>query len=168
MKLYEPFDFFTNKECEEIIEYAKNNTPEPGLTKKDTEKYRNNRVVWYNNSEPWQKWIDMFAEMQPAIDSIETPQISFYTPGEEYKWHVDGPETSSRTHMRYFSLVCEIQSAPGAELEIKDKEFKLQRGQAIIFRSHIFHRATSPTVGERISFTIWARARTKDIDLLSN
>ena len=157
MKLYEPFKFLTNEECDNLIAYANTHKIEPGTTLRSGT-VRNNRVVWYKDSESWAKWISMFNTLDPVIDWIQTPQIAFYKPGEEYKWHVD-TWPKYRTHIRHFTLTCEIQSAPGARLEIKNKNFQLERGDAIIFKPQDEHRAVSPTKGERISFTIWAMAK---------
>ena len=157
MKLYEPFQFLTANECDEIIKYADTSEIKPGTTLRSG-KVRNNRVAWYKESHQWQKWISMFNTIDPVIDWIQTPQVAFYKPGEEYKWHVD-TWPNYRTHIRHFTLTCELQSAPGARLEIENQQFDLKRGQAIIFKPHDKHRAVSPTDGQRISLTIWAMAK---------
>jgi len=157
MKLYEPFQFLTANECDKIIEYADRSEIKPGTTLRSG-KVRNNRVAWYKESNQWQKWITMFNTIDPVIDWIQTPQVAFYKPGEEYKWHVD-TWPDYRTHIRHFTLTCELQSAPGARLEIENQQFDLTRGQAIIFKPQDKHRAVSPTKGERISLTIWAMAK---------
>ena len=158
MKMYEPFQFLTAAECDEIVEYAQGKTQAGTTLARGT--VRNNRVAWYKESTHWAKWIQMFNEIDPVIDWIQTPQIGFYRPGEEYKWHVD-TWPNYRTHIRHFTLTCELQSAPGARLELENKSFNLQKGEAIIFRPSDRHRAVSPTEGERISFTIWAMALNK-------
>lgn len=156
--MYEPFQFLTAAECDEIVEYAQGKTQAGTTLARGT--VRNNRVAWYKESTHWAKWIQMFNEIDPVIDWIQTPQIGFYRPGEEYKWHVD-TWPNYRTHIRHFTLTCELQSAPGARLELENKSFNLQKGEAIIFRPSDRHRAVSPTEGERISFTIWAMALNK-------
>jgi len=157
MKLYEPFQFLTANQCDDIIDYADKTEVRPGTTLRKGN-VRNNRVAWYKESREWAKWISMFNTIDPVIDWIQTPQIAFYKPGEEYKWHVD-TWPNYRTHIRHFTLTCELQSAPGARLELENKQFKLERGQAIIFKPQDRHRAVSPTDGERISLTIWAMAK---------
>ena len=157
MKLYEPFQFLSAEECDRIIEYGKKSQIEDAKNPA-----RKNRIVWYWESEQWQKWIEMLNTIEPVIEWIQTPQISFYTPGEKYDWHDDG-WPSYRTHIRHFTLTCELQSAPGAGFEMKDRSIPpLAKGQAVIFRSTEKHRATSPTNGERISFTIWAMSKNKN------
>ena len=157
MKLYEPFQFLTANECDSIIEYANRSEIKAGTTLRSG-KVRNNRVAWYKESVQWPKWISMFNTIDPVIDWIQTPQVAFYKPGEEYKWHVD-TWPNYRTHIRHFTLTCELQSAPGARLEVENQQFNLERGQAIIFKPQDKHRAVSPTDGERISLTIWAMAK---------
>ena len=157
MKLYEPFQFLTADECDSIIEYADRSEIKAGATLRSGT-VRNNRVAWYKESSQWSKWISMFNTIDPVIDWIQTPQVAFYKPGEEYKWHVD-TWPNYRTHIRHFTLTCELQSAPGARLEIENQQFSLERGQAIIFKPQDKHRAVSPTDGERISLTIWAMAK---------
>ena len=156
MKLYEPFQFLTATECDELISYAKGKL-KPGST---LGKFsgRNNRIAWYEDSHHWAKWIAMFNTIDPVIDWIQTPQIAFYKPGEHYDWH-DDRWPSYRTHTRHFTLTCELQSAPGGKLEFENNNFMLRRGQAIIFKPSDKHKAVSPTEGERISFTIWAMAK---------
>lgn len=157
MKLYEPFKFLTDSECEEILNYAYNKQ-----IKNAENPVRQNRIVWYEDSKYWQRWIDMFNSIEPVIDWIQTPQISFYKPGEKYDWHTD-KWPQYRTHIRHFTLTCELQSAPGACFEMADRQIPpLGKGQAVIFKSTEKHRATSPTVGERISFTIWTMAKNKN------
>ena len=155
MKLYEPFDFLTDNQCNELIDYAQDRI-KPGAT---LGKFagRNNRVAWYEDSKYWSEWISIFNKIEPVIDWIQTPQIAFYRPGEHYDWHAD-TWPKYRTHIRHFTLTCELQSASGGKLELQDKSFSLKRGQAIIFKPEDKHRAVSPTDGERISFTIWAMA----------
>ena len=157
MQLYKPFNFLTNELCDEIIQYAKNKNFKKGTTL-GKNNVRKNRIVWYKESKHWQRWIDIFNKIESKIDWIQDPQISFYSPGEKYDWHVD-TWPAYRTHIRHFSLTCELQSAPGGKLDLENKNFLLRNGQAIIFKPSDRHRAISPTRGERISFTIWAMAK---------
>ena len=99
MKLYEPFNFLTAEECDEIVSYAQDKI-ENGTT---LGKYtgRNNRIAWYKESKYWAKWIDMFNSIDPVIDWIQTPQIALYRPGEHYDWHVD-TWPQFRTHKTFY------------------------------------------------------------------
>ena len=159
MQMYKPFQFLTENECDEIITYAEKEKQLPGNTLgKDKNPVRSNRIVWYKNAERWKDWISMFNGIENKIDWIQDPQISFYSPGEKYDWHVD-TWPKYRTHIRYFTLTCELQTAPDAGFQIEGFTFDpLKKGQAIIFKPQDRHRATTPSDGTRISFTIWAMA----------
>ena len=158
MKLYEPFQFLTDQECDQLISYAYKNNIIAGRTLGKSTK-RKNRIVWYKESHQWQKWIDMFNSIDNCIDWIQDPQISFYKPGEKYDWHVD-TTPKHRTHIRFFTLICELQTAPDSQLQLQKHTYSpLSKGQAIIFKPEDEHRATTPLSGERISFTIWAMAK---------
>ena len=161
MKLYEPFQFLTAEECDDIVAYARKHIISKGTTLGSKE-VRNNRIVWFKESNKWPKWISMFNKIDPVIDWIQTPQIAFYKPGEEYKWHVD-TWTNYRTHIRHFTLTCELQTASGSAFEIENHNLPgLKKGEAVIFKPQDRHRATTPREGERISFTIWAMALNTD------
>jgi len=104
----------------------------------------------------------MFNSIEPVIDWIQEPQISFYSPGEQYDWHVD-TWPNYRTHIRHFTLTCELQTASGSAFEIENHNLPgLKKGEAVIFKPQDRHRATTPREGERISFTIWAMALNTD------
>ena len=158
MKLYEPFQFLTTEERINILLYCNQQQPVAGTTQ-GPNTVRNNRVVWYRDSRYWNHWIDRFNTIEPVIEWIQTPQISYYRPGESYGWHRD-QNASMRTHERYYTLTCELQSADGGYLEIEDcQQNNLAQGEAIVFHSERRHRAVSPTSGERISLTVWAMAK---------
>ena len=156
MRLYKPFQFLTVDQCDEIISYAQDKIVDGTTLGKYTG--RNNRVAWYKENKYWAKWIEMFNSIDPVIDWIQTPQIAFYKPGENYDWHVD-TWPNFRTHIRHFTLTCELQSAPDGKLELENNNFVLSKGQAMIFKPNDKHRALSPSQGERISFTIWAMTK---------
>ena len=160
MKLYEPFQFLTTEECDELIAYGHPREKRPGtLIGKENKKLRDNRIVWFKDSRKWQKWIDMFNTIEHKIDWIMDPQISYYKPGEHYGWHTD-QSVSMRTHQRYFTLTCNLQTAPGSGFEIRGIDLgPMEKGEAVIFPSTDRHRALTPTSGERISLTIWAMAK---------
>ena len=121
MKLYEPFQFLTDDECDELIRYAQDKIQAGTTLGKST--IRNNRIAWYKDSSRWEEWIKMFNTIEPVIDWIQDPQIAFYKPGEEYKWHTD-KWPSNRTHIRHFTLTCELQSATNGGIELENKSIQ--------------------------------------------
>ena len=95
-----------------------------------------------------------------AIDWVETPQISFYSPGEYFELHTDQQEVSRRTHIRHLTLTANLQVAHGGHIEVLGRQYTdMKKGQAVVFESSCQHRAISPIAGERISFTIWGMAK---------
>ena len=68
MTLYEPFQFLNPIECDQIIEYAKQYPFKKGTTGNKSFKGRNNRIVWYEDSQRWKEWIEMFNKIEPVID----------------------------------------------------------------------------------------------------
>ena len=160
MRLYEPFQFLTAEECDNIIAYGSPRKKRYGtLIGEGNTDLRNNRVVWYKDTSKWQEWINVFNTIENKIDWIMDPQISYYTPGEHYGWHTDKSE-SMGSHKRYFTLTCNLQTAPGSGFEIEGIDLKnMEKGEAVIFPSTDNHRAITPTSGERISLTIWAMAK---------
>ena len=161
MKMYEPFQFLTTEECDDLVNYSREHSAYTGNSL-SAGKVNNARIVWYEEKHArWQDWIDCFNKIEPVVDWIQSPQIATYHPGEERQWHVDTwPEF--RPTARRFTLTCELQSAPGGKLEVENKNFVLTKGQAIIFRPEDKHRAVAPIEGERISLTIWAMSKNLD------
>ena len=161
--MYKIFDFLDQEYVEYIRQYYFDNDSQEGnLAGNQADKQlRDNRIVWFNDSTRWNNWIEFLKTYDEKIDWIQTPQISYYGPGQHYGWHTDSDFTR-RTHKRYLTLNAEIQSAPGAGFEIKDHGIiKMKPGQAVVFPSKDLHRALPPTSGSRISFTIWGMALTK-------
>ena len=161
-KLLEVFDFIDDNLCDEIISYGQNKIKQQGkLYNGQTNiKLRNNRIVWYAESEKYQQWTDYLKQFDASIDWIETPQISYYTPGEYFELHTDHQEGSKRTHIRKLTLTANLQTANGGCIEVLGKRYEeMKKGQAVVFESSSQHRAISPFTGERISFTIWGMAK---------
>ena len=159
MKLYEPFQFLTTEECDEIIAYGKPRKKRPGIVIGEYNHIRNNRVVWYKDTKHWKKWISMFKKFDSRVECIMDPQISYYLPGEHYDWHTDR-SINNQNYQRHFTLTCNLQTAPGSMFELENINLpQLNKGEAVVFPSEDKHRATTPTSGERISLTIWSMVK---------
>ena len=76
MKLYEPFQFLTEEECDQLLEYGRSSHKQTGKTLGKSA-LRKNRIVWYRESKWWPKWLMMFQKMDESIEWIQDPQISF-------------------------------------------------------------------------------------------
>ena len=161
-KLLEVFDFIDDTLCDEIIGYGQNEIKQQGklYTGQTNTQLRNNRIVWYKDSKKYQQWTNYLKEFDASIDWIETPQISYYLPGEYFELHTDQQEGSKRTHIRKLTLTANLQTADEGCIEVLGKKYaEMKKGQAVVFQSSCQHRAISPTAGERISFTIWGMAK---------
>jgi len=82
-------------------------------------------------------------------------QVSRYSTGEFYDWHIDLIESNVRKSVRSLTLTCTLETAPGATLSFDTGEVDLKKGEAILFDSTTRHRANAPSTGTRWSFTIW-------------
>lgn len=161
-KILEIFDFLDNATCDQMIKYGQQAHKEQGklYTGQTNTQLRNNRIVWYKDSQHYQRWTDFLKNFDAGIDWVETPQISYYTPGEYFELHTDQQEGSKRTHIRKLTLTANLQTADGGCIEVLGKKYaEMKKGQAVVFESSCQHRAISPITGERISFTIWGMAR---------
>jgi PKHD-type hydroxylase len=92
------------------------------------------------------------------LTDLEPLQLARYPVGGAYDWHVDlGP---GRASLRKLSV--SIQLSPpdtydGGDLEFPDVVGPVTRaqGSAIVFPSHLRHRVTAVTRGERWSVVGW-------------
>jgi predicted 2-oxoglutarate/Fe(II)-dependent dioxygenase YbiX len=161
-RILEIFDFLDNINCDQIMNYGQQAQKEQGklYTGQTNTQLRNNRIVWYKDSRHYQIWTDFLKNFDPEIDWVETPQISYYTPGEYFELHTDQQEGSKRTHIRRLTLTANLQTADGGCIEVLGKKYtEMKKGQAVVFASSCQHRAISPITGERISLTIWGMAK---------
>lgn len=87
--------------------------------------------------------------MHPGVSALR------YLPGQLFAPHRD---RSANYPNRLYTSVVEVQSAPGARLELLDGWdglISLAEGDLVIFDSGIMHEATPPLSGERISLVTW-------------
>jgi len=83
----------------------------------------------------------------------EPVQALRYKPGQRFTMHTDNGESHPR---RAWTCVVEMQSAPGARLEIEDwPDVVLEPGDLVVFPSGYRHQATPPTEGKRYSVVMW-------------
>lgn len=168
MQLDTVFQLLDQDQVHRVLEQHRSTTLESGSVG-DPEKfkhYRNNSVTWHYA----QDWIynlvlDKLRELAAFnIDRVELPyQIAEYNPGEYYNWHADsGPGYRDRT----LTLVCTLQTAPGAVFETRHNSYDLAPGEAVIIYSGQEHRATSPQQGTRISLTVWGLEPTNLVELV--
>ena len=105
------------------------------------------------------------------IDGIEDIQVTRYSEGDFYDWHVDasnwnivrnGKECNRKISVTVFLNDPEEYEGGEFDLEIhsplKDvryESFKLSKGSIIVFPSDKWHRVRPVTKGSRYSLVIW-------------
>lgn len=158
IKLNEPFQLWTPSQCENLIERAKNNLEESKVYRPPkTHRVRTNLVSWIELTQEEKDYCwEIIKPFWNKVTWFEHPvQISKYSEGDFYDWHRDEKPGAGRSSIRYLTLTCTLQTAPGATIELRDKLFDLQQGEAVIFYSRSEHKANPPTQGSRWAFTIW-------------
>ena len=162
--LYQPVKLLSHKQCRQIIKSAQRGGMSPGWTVRGTSSMRTNSVHWYTDA--GDRLVNeirnhMVSTAELPVHWIKRPyQITRYCEGELYDWHRDWiPQWQSRSSNRSLTMVCTLQSAPGAVLELEDHTFDLEPGWAVTFPARDLHRATAPTEGERWSMTVWGMQR---------
>ena len=90
-------------------------------------------------------------------------QLTRYTPGQHYDWHMDlGPKKAS---LRKITLVLRLGSnkdAQGGGTEIfqgdsADSHVHADVGDVVVFPSFVIHRASPVNTGVRWSLVIWLK-----------
>jgi hypothetical protein len=157
--LEKPFQLFEPRECQQLIEQARELMPGRVMGADPLRTSRNNNVFWQELDENLKQRLWMLAERfrprYPWTWFQEPVQISRYAPGEYYDWHSDTYGTEGRSSVRCLTLTCTLRPAPGAVFAFEDQEFDLATGQAVFFDSHRLHRAAAPISGERWALTVW-------------
>lgn len=165
MKLYEPFRLFSESECTDIINLAKQSPEKNAKAGGDYNPgIRNNTVFWvdYPNAHYLQHQMRFLTEY--PVTWLEEPiQISKYDKGQFYHWHKD-QMVNSRTSARLLTLTCTLQTAPGALFETKNHTFELDTGEAVIIPSDVEHRALPPITGTRWALTAWGMGPNPNLD----
>lgn len=94
------------------------------------------------------------AIVQPiTVPHWGSPQLVLYEPGMKFDWHKD----SGTIHgYRLFTGIIEVQSAPGARLEIRGfPDIVLNAGDLVVFPASCHSRDTSPSSGNRVMLWNW-------------
>jgi PKHD-type hydroxylase len=99
--------------------------------------------------------------------------VSRYLPGMEYGWHVDSPLMGSaagtiRTDLSMTIFLSEPNDYEGGELEIESdsglQQFKLNKGDAILYPTTKLHRVAPVTKGVRLVAVSCVQSFVKDTE----
>jgi len=177
-------NIITKNEAQELINWARPNLKEAILiaTKVKQYNHRNNKVAWYDNSEPIaQKIIKRIQKIVKLPEkNFEKIQICNYQPGEYFKHHQDQCHTNdepclkdlARGGQRLFNCLLYLNEGfEGGETDFPKlkKKFKLPIGDGVLWamtnkqgnKVHPLaeHAGLPITSGEKWIANIWARKR---------
>ena len=162
---------FTAKLCKEIIDLSSTLKKEQGkiLNKGIEKRRRQSTINWlpFNKMQPM--YDDLIYLVQKInrnhfgfsnIQIIEEAQVSEYSKGQFYDWHMDSAvDMDIEPPVRKLSMTLLLNDPSkfeGGNLEIAGKKMShMKQGHAAIFASFLQHRVTPVTKGIRKSLVIW-------------
>lgn len=170
---------FTEEECDAIIqagELCEFQKAAVGIKNNNeiNEKIRNTDIVWLepNDDTIWifERMNELIAKInfdkfQMDLDRFDGFQYSKYKTDGHYDWHTDIIETGHNGLFRKLSvslLLSNPKDYKGGDFWItgsseKDAhKIKLKKGDLIVFYSHLPHKVSKVTEGERITLVTWA------------
>ena len=126
---------------------------------------RANSIAWLSRPD-WQWLYDNLhaaasgADLWDSSVAGATGEVQFarYEAGEHYGWHADSdPNAPGEISRRTLSIVVVVSEAEsGGVLEVRGvPSLDLRAGDAVVFPSHVEHRATAVAVGRRESLVLW-------------
>lgn len=134
---------------------------------------RSSRILWISDEE---KFKHLYEEMANIINNVndhcynyslygfECFQYSEYHASENghYTWHIDTSVRGGQKHVRKLSFSAGLNdNYEGGELEFRmgpnTVQYKLKKGQIIVFPSFILHRVAPVTKGVRKTLVGWSR-----------
>tara|TARA_R110000823_G_scaffold287150_1_gene405445 strand:+ start:1526 stop:2143 length:618 start_codon:yes stop_codon:yes gene_type:complete len=152
-------------------------------TKKDLKKKRDSSITFLEEDFIY-KEIDQIINVANfnagwnfKLDHYQPAQFTVYGKGQHYNWHVDSSSNpysqehhkNFRGKIRKLSMSISLNDSKeykGGELLIdlsspmKKEIFKIdklkEKGTAVVFPSHLWHRVTPVTKGVRYSLVVWA------------
>jgi len=159
---YQPQEMLTPKQCNHILKRLRRAEWIRGWTRSGVAEWRTDSVAWYEAEQygkmlyHWRRFLSSTAEL--PVDWIQTPyQVSRFEPGNLHEWHRhDRGDRTENLSSNSVSLICNLQTAPGAWTETDSGEFDLPAGWGIVFPATDRIRHTAPVSGTRILITVWS------------
>ncbi len=173
------FDFFTESECDEILEYYDKAKFEAGKMKfngKDISTDDKNTLMMSFSSSYYQKCLEIFREAFNRNDNLNLvtsavkytlPNFLRYDPGMYYRYHIDNYVMSDV----YTDYSCTIflndpDEYDGGELVIKvgdlDQSIKLKRGKLLVYDTGLYHEVKDVISGSRKCLVFWMESAFRD------
>ena len=155
---YQPREILTPKQCNHILKRLRRAEWTRGWTRSGVTEWRTDSVAWYEQADLYY-WFRKHLVSTAAlpVDWTQTPyQISRFEPGNLHEWHRhDHGDRAENLSSNSVSLICNLQTAPGAWTETDSGEFDLPAGWGIVFPAVDRIRHTAPVSGTRILITVW-------------
>ena len=168
-------DDFTPEFCQAIIKLADNLEEKEALVSqgKRIEQIRNNSMFGIDDPNFIQTvlYSVLAANLQQGwnfdIQGVQPLQLSKYTVGEKYSWHMDYDHKEQARKLTFnvvlnddyeggdFQFSWGSPSAPYKKRVINEEAMKIP-GRIVVFPSYYYHRVTPVTKGVRYSLTGWA------------
>jgi len=166
---------FSPAECNQIIALQKDTDPVfSELHDGAGNKLRDSHLFWIRRSEQnnwmFERLLAIGREYNETYqfelcDEISTAQLTRYTEGQQYGWHMD--LGAGEASLRKISMVVELTdmaSHIGGGIEIFygddiNPKVKLNTGDVLVFPSFVMHRASRVQSGVRWSLVLWLNGR---------
>lgn len=163
------------KDCDDLVEQYKDQDFEEAKINDSEDaplKIRKSKVIWINARSLIARTV--FSYVQEANQrnfglnlsgDNELVQLTKYDIGDQYNWHVDNIQKSSKEPLRVLSASVQLskpEDYTGGEIQlfngtIDPEVLPIQnQGSIIVFRSLEWHRVTELTKGVRYSLVFWA------------
>ena len=161
------------EECAEIVSYWEDEKSEEGQYggREQLPDYRIGKIQWLH---AWEspKYLKLFTRLYAVIRDanarhygvdvdgmIDSLQLTRYTPGDHYDWHMDCGSAETRHRKLSFSLqLSSLDDYEGGTLEFfasKNVNGVYQQGTLTVFPSFLMHRVTPVTQGTRWALVGW-------------
>ncbi|WP_156950765.1 2OG-Fe(II) oxygenase [Terasakiella pusilla] len=172
-------DVFSIAECDQIIQFSKNDMQDMGLiNNQNVSDVRQSSVHWIDEEKDGD-WVlrKIMREVSDInnnhfnfnlTDFSELIQIANYQEitGGHYDWHTDlgGSAIASRRKLTLVIQLSDPDDYEGGVLEVNIggniHKASLRQGSAVIFPSFILHRVSPVTKGNRYSLACWIHGPT--------
>lgn len=167
------------RDCDKIIDFAKDKWEQASIggdnepRKLVFEEIRKSDIVWCDEPDVYKMaWsylndANENAKWKFSIDSAQPMQITRYSEGGHYEYHIDGngftremqdPKQTTYGKTRKLSMTIVLnEDYEGGEFQFfrDDRLVREKTGTVIVFPSYVQHRVLPITKGTRYSLVVW-------------
>jgi PKHD-type hydroxylase len=172
---------FTDEECDsikdtgELCEFLDAKVGSSGEDGTLDETARKTKIVWIQPKEEtawiFERMNEIVAKMnfdkfQMDLTQFDGFQYSKYEVGDHYDWHNDtvlSPRSGLFRKLSFSLMLSDVDDYEGGEFllstsgsETKTEPMKVKKGDLVAFYSHIPHKVSPVTSGQRLTLVTWA------------